>query len=193
MLQFRSVISPLLVLLLAAATIVPPVSSSDRVSPAERTGDGPDVRDLAIRGRGRTSKGPAHKKILGKWCDDWGTRLWIKSRKIIMKSDPQYNIPANSFKLLNKLTKWGKVRGYLVAFNERNGGDDAYAGLYSKFDFLDAGDNRLKNKVKDLHYCQIGFDYDSSQAAVLDKSTRSDFQNLQSGCNGFPWSKLHRC
>ena len=77
---------------------------------------------------------------------------------------------------------------YVVAYNDKNENDEPDPGEYTRFDYV------LETPDGALYYCEIAWGEQSVESAIVDGTgaTAADPTNLESGCNTYPWAKLHR-
>lgn len=84
------------------------------------------------------------------------------------------------------------------AIAQNDCGNDYFPGLYSRFDWTEgaadtegsagaAGAGGAGSEAA-LYFCQTGYDLESATAAA--ELEPADPGDLESGCNGFPWSAL---
>jgi hypothetical protein len=90
------------------------------------------------------------------------------------------------------LVEFSNDEKWVVAQNDC--GNPYFPGLFSRFDWITldeqtgGGGAGGAGSEDSLYYCQIGYDLASAEAAeAIDEADRAD---LDTGCNGFPWTQL---
>lgn len=110
--------------------------------------------------------------VEGNWLDSYGTShvitdtLWTQNMGDYGVSTFLISVFDNS-------------AGYAIA---QNGADNSFnANLWSRFDWHFANDGIL-------WYCQTAFSAETESAAIA--TTAANSADLDTGCNGFPWTAL---
>lgn len=138
--------------------------------------------------------GPYIKSLVGSYEDQFGTIVTIgkDSISISYKCLEGYkDYPASTFVILPQYTEplpaapEGSM--YVVAYNDENENEEPDPGEYTRFDYI------LGTQDGKVYYCEIDWGEESVETAIAGGTgaTAADPNNLESGCNTFPWSKLH--
>jgi hypothetical protein len=121
---------------------------------------------------GGSSAGDQELSIEGEWLDQYMTTHMVDENT--WETSDDYG--ASALYLIEFIDEEGE---YVVAQNDS--GNEYYAGLYSRFDWMWDGDA--------LFYCQTAFDAESADAA--DSASGSDRGDPATGCSGFSWTHMN--
>lgn len=137
---------------------------------------------------------PSAKSLVGTYEDQFGTIVTIDEDSITISYkclEGYEDYPASTFVILPQYTEplsaapEGSM--YVVAYNDKNENEEPDPGEYTRFDYV------LVTPDGALYYCEIDWGEQSVETAIADGTgaAAADPNNLESGCNTYPWSKLH--
>mmetsp|Transcript_28184 Transcript_28184/g.81526 ORF Transcript_28184/g.81526 Transcript_28184/m.81526 type:complete len:246 (+) Transcript_28184:38-775(+) len=147
---------------------------------------------VATTDTGDENADPPQNSLVKTYEDQFGTIVTIREQSITISYDcleGYEDYPASTFEILPQYTEPMTPDGdvYVIAYNDKNDNDAPDPGEYTRFDYV------LGSPDGAFYYCEIDFGEQSAAAAIADGSGASaaDPNNLSSGCDSYPWSKLH--
>lgn len=121
-----------------------------------------------------TTTGAAGLEIAGAWLEEFSPGMGITHAI----AETQWEQLAEFGDALFHVSEYDNAAGIVVA--QGDAANEFFPGLYSRFDWTWDG--------ADLHYCTAV--YDAATAAAALAAPASDPDDLETGCGGFPWSRL---